>query len=60
MSQYLDRSSKPRGVLSIAGNLNMYVSTLPYFRTAGDLEAVVKGLKTCKQPLLLGSSWARG
>ena len=60
MSQHLGRGSKSHGVLSIAGNLNMYVSTLPYLRTAGDLEAVVKGLKTCKQPLPLGSSCARG
>ena len=45
MSQYLGRGSTSRGVLSIAGNLNMYVSTLPYLRTAGDLEAVVKGLE---------------
>ncbi|OCL14160.1 cellobiose dehydrogenase, partial [Glonium stellatum] len=44
MSQYLGRGSTSRGVLSIAGGLNMYVSTLPYLRTAGDLEAVVKGI----------------
>lgn len=45
MSQNLGRGSTSRGVLSIAGDLNMYVSTLPYLRTAGDLEAVVKGLE---------------
>jgi cellobiose dehydrogenase (acceptor) len=45
MSQNLGRGSTSRGVLSIAGGLNMYVSTLPYLRTAGDLEAVIKGLE---------------
>lgn len=45
MSQYLGRGSTSRGVLSINGALNMYVSKAPYLQTEADVEAVIASIE---------------
>jgi len=45
LSQYLGRGVVSRGRMTITGSLDTEVSTHPYLHNAGDLEAVIMGLK---------------
>ena len=51
ISQYLGRGSTSRGRMTIDTNLNTIVSTVPYLRTAGDVEAVTKGIANLQAAL---------
>ncbi|KAF2113597.1 cellobiose dehydrogenase-like protein [Lophiotrema nucula] len=49
ISQYLGRGSTSRGILSINGALNMYVSKAPYLHDQADVDAVVAGIKNVQK-----------
>jgi hypothetical protein len=51
MSQYLGRGSTSRGVLSINGALNMYVSKVPYLHTQEDIDVVIKGIENLQKAI---------
>lgn len=51
MSQYLGRGATSRGRATIDSHFNMHVSILPYLQTAGDLEAVTKGIENLMSSL---------
>ncbi|KAF7586668.1 hypothetical protein BBP40_008517 [Aspergillus hancockii] len=44
ISQYLGRGSTSRGRMTITANLDTVVSTLPFLRDEGDVDAVIKGI----------------
>jgi cellobiose dehydrogenase (acceptor) len=48
ISQYLGRGKTSRGRLTITPSLSMTVSELPYVNTAGDVAAIVQGIKNLK------------
>ena len=45
ISQYLGRGKTSKGRMTITSALNMVVSDPPYQKTAGDIAAVVQGIK---------------
>ena len=51
ISQYLGRGATSRGRMTIDTNLNAQVATVPYLRTAGDVEAVTKGISNLQAAL---------
>ena len=51
ISQYLGRGSSSRGVLSINGALNIFVSKAPYLQTQADTDAVIQGLKNIQKAI---------
>ncbi|KAF2202979.1 cellobiose dehydrogenase-like protein [Delitschia confertaspora ATCC 74209] len=51
ISQYLGHGMTSRGVLSINGALNMYVSKLPYLHSQEDIDAVVKGIENLQRAI---------
>lgn len=48
LSQYLGRGKKSRGTMTINPDLTMSVSDLPYVKDAGDIAAIVQGIKNLK------------
>lgn len=48
LSQYLGRGKTSRGRITITPSLSMTVSELPYVNTAGDVAAIVQGIKNLK------------
>ncbi|EAW14611.1 cellobiose dehydrogenase [Aspergillus clavatus NRRL 1] len=60
MSQYLGRGSTSRGRMTITGNLDTVVSTLPYLRDQHDVDAVIQGLINLQVALknVKGLTWA--
>ena len=48
VSQYLGRGKTSRGRITITPSLSMTVSELPYVNTAGDVAAIVQGIKNFK------------
>ncbi|KAL1634694.1 hypothetical protein SLS56_002096 [Neofusicoccum ribis] len=51
VSQFLGRGLTSRGAVTIAPDLRMRISTLPYLRTEEDKEAVVRGLEAVVEAL---------
>ena len=45
LSQYLGRGAVSRGRMTITEDLNTVVSTLPYLRNQGDIDAVIQGIE---------------
>jgi cellobiose dehydrogenase (acceptor) len=55
ISQYLGRGSTSRGRMTITANLDTVVSTLPFLRDEGDVEAVIKGIVNLQRALNNGT-----
>lgn len=61
MSLYLGRGQVSRGRTTIGADLNMAVSTQPFFHNDGDKEAVIQGIKNMQAALagVKGLQWVR-
>lgn len=55
LSQYLGRGKKSRGRMTINADLSMTVSDLPFVKDAGDVAAIVQGIKNLKEVIAKNS-----
>lgn len=55
ISQYLGRGKKSRGRMTITPGLTMTVSELPFVNDAGDVAAIVQGIKNLKEVIAKNS-----